>query len=131
MGRRELIAKKRAPALIAVATMWPVLAAAEEGRPVTAADLSGKKVCWESGLAVTYQANGQTSNNRDGGHNGWSVPEPGLVEFSPTRDQPYIHYRRMLVLPGGRFQTRRWLGVSGGSLTTADIYTDHWGTVCN
>ena len=107
----------------ASATMWPVLAVADEGRPVTAADLSGKKVCWEGGLVTTYYADGRETNNR-GGNTIWSVPEPGLVKFR-------YHYAPMVVLPDGRFQTHRWFGRVGGSLTNADIYTDHWGTVCN
>jgi hypothetical protein len=120
-----LIAKKCVWAIAAFGVMWPVLAAADEGRPVTAADLSGKTICWNGsgGLVVTYRADGRTSNNR-GGHSIWSVPEPGLVKF-------LNHYRPMVVLPDGRFQTHRFFGRSGGSLTSADIYTDHWGAVCN
>jgi hypothetical protein len=108
------------------ATVCPVLAAAQEGRPVTAADLSGKTICWSGDLQVTYHADGKTSSNHRGhlSHSIWSVTEPGLVRFRN-------HYRSMFVLPDGRFQTHQWLGRSGGSLTTADIYIDHWGSVCN
>jgi len=101
--------------------MWPVLAAAQEGRPVTAADLSGKTICWGR-IRVSYLPDGRTLSGR-GHYSVWSVPEPGLVKFR-------IRYTPMVVLPDGRFQTRRWFGKSGGSLTSADIYTDHWGTVC-
>ncbi len=117
-----MITKKCGAGIAAFATMWAVLAAAEEGRPVTAADLSGKTVCWGN-LVVTYEADGRTSNNR-GGHSIWSVPQPGLVHF-------HYRYTNMFVLPDGRLWTHNWLGKSGGSLTSADIYTDHWGTVCN
>jgi hypothetical protein len=121
-----MIAKKCALALAAIAFMRPVLAHADEGRPVTAADLSGKTICWSGDLQVTYRADGTTSSNHRGhlSHSIWSVPEPGLVRFRN-------HYRPMLVLPDGRFQTHVFLGKSGGSLTSADIYTDHWGAVCN
>jgi hypothetical protein len=120
MGRRELIAKQCVLAFAAL--MWPVLAAADDGRPVTAADLSGKTICWGRGNIVTYHADGREENNH-GGHSIWSVPEPGLVKFR-------YRYAPMVVLPDGRFQVHRWLGVSGGSLTTADIAFDDWGTVC-
>ena len=132
--------RKWALGAVAFAITWPVLAAADEGRPVTAADLSGKKVCWYGGLVVTYQANGITLEKHRDGHlrrSTWSVPEPGLVQFGPVPGSPEwfnfarYNYAPMIVLPDGRFQTHRWLGVSGGSLTSADIYTDHWGTVCN
>jgi hypothetical protein len=53
-----LIAKKRVLGIAAFAMLWPVLAAAAEGRPVTVADPSGKTICWNSGLAVTYQSDG-------------------------------------------------------------------------
>jgi hypothetical protein len=101
-----LVAKKHVPG-IAFAMIWPVLAAADEGRPVTAADLSGKTICWngKGGLVVTYHADGRTSSKR-GGHSVWSVPKPGLVKFR-------YRYTPMFVLPDGRFQTHRFFGKSG------------------
>jgi hypothetical protein len=112
---------------IAVAIIiWPALAHAE-GRPATAADLSGKKICWNGGLEVTYQANGETLETRFGRfvrHSPWSVPEPGLVKFR-------LVHAPMVVLPDGSFHVQRFNGKSGGSLTSADLYYDSWGTVCN
>ena len=131
-----LTAKKSVVGTAALAMMWPVLAAAEEGRPVTAADLSGKTVCWAGGYKTTYYADGRESNSR-GRHSTWSVPEPGLVQFGPVPGSPewfkfsHYNYAPMFVLPDGSFQTYRFFGKSGGSLTNADIYTDHWGKVCN
>jgi hypothetical protein len=73
-----MIAKKCVLAFATVVLMWPVLAAAEEGRPATAADLSGKSICWDGGrLVTTYYADGRELNNH-GKHSVWSVPEPGL-----------------------------------------------------
>jgi hypothetical protein len=119
-----LIAKKRVLGPAAFALMWPALAAAQEGRPVTAADLSGKKVCWNGGrLVTTYHADGQVSDNQ-GQHTVWSVPEPGVVKFR-------IRYVPMFVLPDGRIHVHQWRGKSGGSLTNASLYHDTWGTICN
>jgi hypothetical protein len=118
--------------------MWPILAAAEQGRPLTARDLSGKKICWNGSLDVTYQADGETLENRFGHlrHSMWSVPEPGLVRFGPAPGTPewsnfsHYNYRPMVVLPDGSFHVQRFRGQSGGSLTSADLYIDSWGSVC-
>ena len=104
-------------------TLWPLLAAAEEGRPVTAADLSGKTLCWNDGVVTTYYPDGRLSDNR-GLHTIWSVPEPGLVKYR-------YGISNMVVLPDGRFKTRRWQGAFGGSQTNNDRYIYHWATVCN
>jgi hypothetical protein len=67
-----------------------------EGRPVTAKDIIGKKICWDSGHWGLYAANGEFSNDRRGNqHHKWSVPEPGVIQ---TGD----HYRQAVVLPDGR-----------------------------
>jgi hypothetical protein len=46
---------------IAVGTMGAPAAEAllGEGRPVTACDISGKKICWNSGSWILFAANGQ------------------------------------------------------------------------
>jgi hypothetical protein len=121
-----MIAKKCVLAFAAAVLMSPVLATAQEGRPVTAADLSGRTICWSGVLKVTYHPDGKTSSELRGhlSHSVWSVPEPGLVKFRRR-------YTPMEVLPDGSFHTRRFTGRSGGSLTSAGIYDDHWGTICN
>lgn len=70
-----------------------------QGRPVTAKDISGKKICWDNGHWGLYAANGDFSNNRHGpqGHK-WSVPEPGVIQTSD-------HYRQVVVLPNGGFES--------------------------
>jgi hypothetical protein len=122
-GRRELIAKKYIPGIAAFTMMWPVLSAADEGRPVTAADLSGKTVCWTGDLKVTYTLTERGSSNRRGrlSHSIWSVPEPGVVKFR-------IRYVPMTVLPDGRFQTHQ---LNARNVFTPSRYNDEWGTVCN
>jgi hypothetical protein len=119
----RMIAKKCVLAFATVVLMWPVLAAAEEGRPATAADLSGKSICWDGGrLVTTYYADGRELNNH-GKHSVWSVPEPGLVKYGPA-----IRYLPLVVLPNGRVQSHRFFGVA---TQTSSKYIDHWGTFCN
>lgn len=48
-----------------------------EGRPVTAADFSGKKFCFNDGIWEYYEPNGKMTTSR--GHGVWSVPQPGLI----------------------------------------------------
>jgi hypothetical protein len=101
---------------------------------VTAADLSGKTICWNSGNVVTYHPDGRRTTNR-GGHGMWWVPEPGVFMFSRIGNVtgkvygPF--YRQEVVLPDGSFHTQQFFGQSGGSLTTADLYVDDWGTFCH
>ena len=104
-------------------TLWPLLAAAEEGRPVAAADLSGKTICWNDGRVTTYYPDGRETDSR-GVHSIWSVPEPGVVQYR-------YHSSNMVVLPDGRFETRYWQGAFGGSQTNNDRYIYHWANVCN
>ena len=66
---------------ICLATMLAILrtasAFADEGRPVIASDVAGKKVCWNTGQWDMYGADGQFTNNY-GHHSRWSVPEPRI-----------------------------------------------------
>jgi hypothetical protein len=84
-----------------------------KGRPITAADLSGKKFCWSDGGWSIYAANGQFSNSL-GKHSHWSVPEPGVLHAG--------RFLQMEVLPDGRLH---WY---------FQVYSqdfDGWGTLCN
>jgi hypothetical protein len=47
-------------------------------RPVTSADLSGKKICWNNGDVETYYAGGKFSSN-GGGDGTWAVSVVGVV----------------------------------------------------
>lgn len=81
-----------------------------KGRPVTAADLSGKKFCWSNGHWGLYGLDGFVTNDY-GKHPQWSVPKPGVLHIGD-------HYRSIEVLRDGR------LHLSGDD-------GDGWGTVCN
>jgi hypothetical protein len=84
---------------IRLAAMLAILRAAsafaDDGRPVVASDVAGKKVCWNIGKWDMYEADGQFTNNY-GRHSRWPVPEPGVLKRGSQ-------YRQVEVLPDGRF----------------------------
>ena len=81
-----------------------------EGRPVTAGDIVGKKICWNDGRWILYLANGKYSNYvNPKPHSNWSVPEPGVIKNWPN-------YVQVEVLPNGQFYFHR----SGGQSITGD-----------
>jgi hypothetical protein len=100
-----------------------------DGRPVTASDLSGKKICWDSGAWDFFIPNGELSNNHDSEpHGQWSIPEQGLVKTCPKAAcDPIYHYWQAQVLSDGRIYSHRFNG-GHGSITG---HSEHWGTVCN
>ena len=59
---------------LAMATAFPFAAVA---RPVTAADLSGKRICWNDGDRQSYQHSGKFSSTR-WGHGSWRVTAHGV-----------------------------------------------------
>jgi hypothetical protein len=97
------------------------LSGGQEGRPVTAEDIAGKKICWETGHWSMYAANGSFWNDRGDHHHKWSVPEPGVIEIEG-------HYRQTEVLPDGRLQSHLFNNHARKRPGGANIY--HWGTVC-
>jgi hypothetical protein len=90
-----------------------------EGRPVTASDISGKKICWDNGRWGYYAAGGEFSNDRGNHHRQWSVPEPGVIKTG-------VGYRQTEILPDGQFRSHSFAGRRGGK----DKNIDHWGKVC-
>ena len=109
-------------AILAFALIWPaiVLAAtfsfspptAQQGRPVTAKDISGKTVCWDDGWRITYETDGTSFGARGGApavnhHNSyWSLPEPGVVRrVRPGGEERYL---QVTVLPDGRLAQDRF-----------------------
>ena len=98
-----------------------------QGRPVTAQDLSGKKFCWDSGLGVRYEANGQFLNTR--GHRGtWAVLDRGIVEWrDEIKPGEYRtpRYGQWEVTSDGRLHSYKYCLLCGYH----DI--DHWATPCN
>ncbi len=117
-----------AAALIAV----PALAQAQAGRPVTAADLSGKTICWEDGWRITYAGGGGylgargNSSAANPHHERWSLLDPGVVQVDREGKQRYL---QIVVLPDGRFERDRFRGkVTKGGM--AGIQRS-FGTVCH
>ncbi|MGO9703076.1 MAG: hypothetical protein ACLPX7_27900 [Xanthobacteraceae bacterium] len=67
--------------------------------PVTSADLSGKKICWNNGSVSSYGSGGKYSNNMTG--NGtWSMAGGG-VHIHTDR---YDYVAAMQKSPDGTFQ---------------------------
>ncbi len=67
--------------------------------PVTAADLSGKKICWDNGSASSYSRGGAYANNLSG-EGTWAVTAGG-VHIHTGR---YDYVAAVQKLPGGTFQ---------------------------
>jgi hypothetical protein len=110
--------KSRIGIAVALATIWNTGAFSQEGRPVAAADLTGKKICWDDGRKANFAPNGQFSNDQ-GQHSTWSVTEPGVLVIGSSN-------RQTVVLADGRLQQHWFVGRSAKG---ADKY--RWGTVCN
>jgi hypothetical protein len=66
--------------------------------PVTAADLSGKKICWDSGQASTYGSGGHYSSGF-AGEGTWAIAAGG-VHIHTSR---YDYLAHMQKLPNGVF----------------------------
>jgi len=93
---------------------------ATDGRPITASDLSGKKLCWDTGYWDFFAANGDYSNIRNPRpHTKWSVPEAGVVHTGLT-------YWQTEILPDGQYYLHRF---SSGNAITG--HYEHWAKVCN
>jgi hypothetical protein len=87
---------------------------ADEGRPVTAADVSGKKFCSNTGHWVQFAADGHATTDL-GHHPKWSVLEPGVIKTG------YVE-RQIQVLSDGQLYQHR-LGRHGKN-------QDHWFKEC-
>jgi hypothetical protein len=92
-----------------------------DGRPINASNLSGKKLCWDSGYWDIFAANGDYSNIRSPKpHMKWSVPEAGVIRTGST-------YWQAEILPDGQYYLHRFSG-GNGSITG---HFEHWAKVCN
>ena len=89
-----------------------------DGRPVTARDVSGKTICWDTGRKITFGADGRFINPR-GRVTTWSVPEPGVIVTGYRR-------RQIEVLADGELHSHTYKVYRGGG----DKNIDHWGKVC-
>lgn len=65
-----------------------------QGRPLTANDISGKKICWDSGHWIAFGRDGYFTSER-AAHKKWSVPEPGVLKTGDRK-------RQTEVLPDGQ-----------------------------
>jgi hypothetical protein len=95
----------RKPFFFLVVGLCSVVLFASEtmARPVTKADLSGKKFCWNDGGTEIYYAGGKYSSTHDG-EGTWTVTEKG-VEISTNQ---ITGLADMQSLPHGVF-TATWL----------------------
>ena len=91
--QRYLIALSAA-SVLSLAFVWSASAA-----PVTAADLSGKKICWDNGSASHYAPGGKYSNNLTG-EGTWSMTGNGVH----IHTERYDYVAAIQKLPGGSFQ---------------------------
>jgi len=121
---------------LALTFLSPSLAKAEEGRPVTAADISGKTICWSDGWRMTYAADGHYFGDRADkpptahpDSRQWVFLEPGVIQYD-SRTTDHDHYMKknaqIVVLPDGQLQ-RHWFAGSSSKETNGSI----WGKVCN
>ena len=97
---------------------------AGEGKPITANDISGKKICWSNGDWVLYNSDGLLAGRKTGGKKSgakWSVPEPGVLHIGRK-------YRQVEVLPDGQLHMYIYVLLIGGSWTSHDL--DYWGSFC-
>ncbi len=63
--------------LLAASAMSVVTVAAAVAAPVSAADFSGKKICWSNGSTSSYGRGGKYSNNMSGDGT-WAVVGGGI-----------------------------------------------------
>lgn len=88
-----------------------------QGRPLTARDISGKKICWDSGHWLDFGRDGYFTNDR-GHHSAWSVLQPGVLKTGARE-------REMEVLPDGQFHIH-WFVL----YRSKGRNIDHWGKIC-
>jgi hypothetical protein len=68
--------------------------------PVTAADLTGKKICWDNGNVSTFLPGGKFSSNRSG--NGtWAMTAGGVETHTEHWSGVSANFEKM---PDGTFQ---------------------------
>jgi hypothetical protein len=97
-----------AASLFALATSTAALAT-----PVSAGDLSGKKICWDNGSASVYSANGHYSNNASG-EGTWAVTGGGVAVHTDR----YDYVADVQKLGGGKFHAE----ISAGGISLNGSY---------
>jgi hypothetical protein len=120
--------------VLVLALLSSPFAKAEEGRPVTASDLSGRTICWSDGWRLTYAADGRYFGDRanqppkdhrtDDGRR-WAFLEPGVIQIDsgPTKIKKHL---QITVLPDGQLQQHSF---NGRSTRGTENYL--WGKICS
>jgi hypothetical protein len=90
-----------------------VAAAAALAAAVSAADLSGKKICWSNGSTSSYGPGGKYSNTMSGDGT-WAVGAGGVHVHTDR----YDYMANIQKLPDGSFQAT----VIGAGITTTGKY---------
>lgn len=87
----------RISAVLGAASLLSLVSVAQAA-PVTAADLSGKSICWDNGSASAHRHGGKYSNNMNG-EGTWSMTAGG-VHIHTDR---YDYVATIQKLPDGTF----------------------------
>jgi hypothetical protein len=83
----------------AVSVLSLALISSASAAPVTAADFSGKKICWDNGSTSIYGPGGKYSNTISG--QGTWAPAAGGIHVHTDR---YDYVAAIQKLPGGTFE---------------------------
>jgi hypothetical protein len=94
--RKYRVQKHFAP--LAAAAVLSFVATAAQAAPVTAADLSGKRICWNTGSASNYGAGGHYSSDFSG-QGTWAIVAGGVHIHTSS----YDYRATMQKLPDGTF----------------------------
>ncbi len=91
---------RKRPSLLGAAVLLSLaLPSPASASPVTAADLSGKKICWNNGSASVYSRGGKYANDLSG-EGTWSVTGAGVHVHTDR----YDYVAAIQKLPDGTFQ---------------------------
>jgi hypothetical protein len=83
---------------LAAAAVFALAASAANAAPVTAGDLAGKRICWDTGSASNYGAGGHYSSDFSG-QGTWSIVAGGVHIHTAS----YDYRATMQKLPNGTF----------------------------
>jgi hypothetical protein len=108
---RHLLSLTAAPGIAAAFSI--ALVSAAPAAPVSAADLSGRSICWDNGSVSSYAAGGNYSNNMSG-HGTWSMTAGG-VHIHTDR---YDYVASMQKSPDGTFRAE----VAAANIKTTGKY---------
>jgi hypothetical protein len=99
----------------------------EEGRPVTANDVAGKKFCWNNGHWARFMADGSFMNDR----REYFSKHPGRWQVNAGVIRTGDSERQAEMLPNGQLHEYWYALTHGKEQATHSHDRDLWGTVCN